>query len=469
MEQTKIKIIPRNRGAKTHRVLFYSAIFLCLMPYLGPPELLPTDVQPYAVLVAVLAVIGRTTYVTERVPTVILPVFVISLFAFLSSLFLIVVDQSDIFPVVRSLWGYLTQLAILVFVWIYKDEILRVDSVARFLDVCLIVIFIGFLFQVFGLEILVQAVTSRAEFGLESFSSRGFSSFHPEQSRVSEQMLLFGVFYILLSKLTVRRALTLSFFGLISFAGQSVVSLLQIIFATSLALMIAFITSSVIVGKSNRVYLLLGFGVMTVAAIFLPTILNVSNDLGLPSRFVAALRNLSESPLALLNDRNAQIKFSGFIYAVAAPFGDPTVFDILAETRWRFYENVYPVGVAFSNYIFDVVLFQTQRPYTAIGQWSVHFGLIGSIFIILFLVLLFRICWNVTDKRARFRMIISYFILVQLLFLKLPLSQPTLWLVVGVLVVVAKTGSNGEPHQFSTRFNAAPRQLDLRRRGGRLS
>lgn len=425
-------------------MLFNIAIFLCAMPYLGPSGLLPTDIQPYAVTAAVLAILVRPKFSLAAVHVTILPVISISIFAAISAFWLIFTSEDHVFPILRSLWGYLTQSIILVFVWIYRREMTSSKRVTRILDICMLIIFSGFILQAFGLNNIIQALTSRAVFSYEALSARGFTSFHPEQSRVSEQMLLFGIIYLMLNELTIKRTFLLFAFGFMSFAGQFLVSFLQIIFAFLAVIAIAIVTSGVLVRVRNFAFSFLGLLVLLFGYNFLAEIFQLASDLGLPDRFTVALNRLSQSPFALLEDKNAQIKFSGFIYALAAPVGDPGIFDVLAYSRQQFGEKVYPIGNGFIKLFADVHLAKPSRPYTAIGQWSIHFGVLGLLFVFFFFTFVFGTVWKVRDRGERLKFLFIFFVLAQLMFLKLPLSNPALWLATGILIVTAAGGGCSE-------------------------
>lgn len=423
-------------------MLFSIAIFLCAMPYLGPSGLLPTDVQPYAAVTAGLAILARPKLSLSAVPKTILPVAIISLFATASAFWLIFKGEGEIFNVLRSFWGYLSQLVILVFVWLYRSEVVSSEKVVRILDICMLLVLLGFFLQALGFQSLIQALTSRAIFTHEALSSRGFTSFHPEQSRVSEQMLLFGVMYLMLNALTIKRTFLIFVFSLISFAGQFFVSVLQVVFSLLLIGLIVIIAPRLRVRRSMLVVILFTFIALFGIFALLPEILGGATKLGAPDRFTAALKNLLQSPFALIEDKNAQIKFSGLIYALTAPIGAPGTFDILFSSRPEFIQNVVPVGEALLDFVFGVPLFQTERPYTAIGQWTIHFGLVGFIFALSFFVLVFRVVWKATVRRQQFNLLLAFFVLAQLLLLKLPLSHPTLWLVTGILIVTASSGTS---------------------------
>jgi hypothetical protein len=414
--------------------IFYLACFFCLMPYVGPNILVSSDVQPYAALVCFVALLFVFNRLTFRVPASMAPVVFMSILSSISWLLNIFIYQDDLISATRSLWGYYTSLFVIVFVWTYKAEIILTDSLIKVMDFCLILTFIGFILQILGLNFVVQFFTSRAVFDLGTLSARGLTSFYPEQSRVSEQMLIFLVIYMLLGKLNKTRSAALLIFSIVSFSGQFVVGFLQLILAFFASLSLALLAVKRNIKKSTLL-LFISLIVVVVGSIVLnQKIVALVALLELPSRFVSALANLMESPLALLNDKNAQIKFSGIIYAFVAPFSDPLAFDISAETRIRFIEGVFVEASRVAQEIFDIKLYITGRPYTAIGQWGIHFGLFGFLLSAIFLFTMLYSSWR---ARKVLHLVVGFaccFVLWQLLMLKLPLVNPTLWFAVGILI-----------------------------------
>lgn len=417
-----------------YSALFGSALFFIVLPYIGPSGILPTDIQPWGVVFAVLAVCFRINQLSNLMPKLFIPVFLIFTLASASAAINMLLSPHEGFLNLRAFWGYFTAFIILVYIYLYRNEALNMNLIAYIVDLCLIVILIGFFLQAAGYNNVVQAVTSRAVFDFDRLAARGFTSFHPEQSRVSEQMLLYLVIYLLIGKLNAYRCVILLVFSILSFAGQFFVSLMQLILALTLSYGIFLfnlkqarlkrLPASILIIVMISVFFFYGLGSQ------------VAKITDVPTRFTTALSLVSESPFSVLEDRNAQIKFSGFLYAIIVPVANPLEFDILADTREKFRTDVYATSASFSRDVLNVPLYRTARPYTAIGQWGIHFGMLGLIILISFLVFLFKSCCEQVLRSGKFNVLIAFFILAQLSLLKLPLANPTLWFAVGLLIVV---------------------------------
>jgi len=429
------KVFSRSGVAPRHHLVLVSLpIFFSLHPYIGLP-ILPSDIQPLAISFCVLAIFVRAFSHSLALPKLILPALIMLVLALVSFFVeLILVQEKPLLHMVRHLVGYVTPVVILTYIYMFQD-ILFSRETTKLIDFCLFFAFIGFLLQMLGLNSIIQIFINRAVFDGLVGSARGLTGFNPEQSRVSEQLLLFGILYSSLGSLTRGRIALLLIGGALSFAGQYLASVFQVLLGVVVASLCYF-------AYKPKLFLRITFYIGSAAFFFtvilplvLPNLLELMSRWGLPGRFIGlANLYLDNGVLGLLTDKNAAIKLSGLVAAAATILYKPFNFQLSAEASDVFVQGIeqYAIFVT-SNLYGGQTYFSVERVYSALGVWVVHFGVFGLFLSFWLLIKGFTMLGNAKAKKLS--ELTCFFILLQLLFLKIPLANPTLWFAFGVLTL----------------------------------
>jgi hypothetical protein len=398
-----------------------------LLPYIGI-SILPSDTQPFAVLFSLLSLVALDIMTSKTLlPKWIFPILVMSMLAiiaFLLSLF--INDEISFLNSIRALYGYLTPLIISLFVYrylkVYKDS-----NISKYADIVLIITFFGFLLNVLGLTEIIQIFVNRSIEGGLIETSRGLTSFYPEQSRISEQMGILLFIYILENKLTKKRIFALFTAGFLSFAGQFYIVILQIIISYTLAKIVTI--------KSLKSFILKRYVIGFFSSLLIISILiNIEDfaflliNLGFPSRGTTAFLNLLDSGInGLSSDRGALIKSSGVIFMLTSIVERPFSFEIFSIVT-DFDSSYFDTFMKIQTFIFqNNSIAYGERVYSALGTWVVNFGLIGLIATISLIFKMYSPFRKIIEPK-NFSIIFAIIFLSIILFLKIPLANPTIWL-----------------------------------------
>lgn len=414
--------------------------FFIVMPYLGIGGL-PTDVQPFALPLSVLSLIVMAA--TNGSIKVTGASFVLMLALMLACLGFVLgtpIQFRDFFYDLRALYGYINSLFIFLF---FTNYLLKTDRSGPcwVADIALAVTFFGFFLNIVGQTQLIQLVVSRAEFEYDGMSdfARGLTSFFPEQSRLSNQMVLLICLYYAIGRLNLTRLALVILMAALSASGQFFVNLSVLVAAFTL---MALLSSGVTGHLRARIY-----GVLLVVAglfgFFLYYVYNHTEDLvaiGFPIRGIEAFREiLSLNLYALGQDYGFLFKISGPLQGMAATWAAPFSFE-LGQTFY-FQGNIDYVSTyeGILNWIFqpDRIPYP-ERAFSIFGAWFGDFKLIG-----LFVSIFYFYCLHkqVSKASPEIRYVARALLLVAFfLFLtRSNTSDPTFWATVAAIYVCGTT------------------------------
>ena len=420
------------------RVIGWTGIFFAAMPYIGL-SVLPSDVQPLAFIISAagagLLLLGVPSRV-RHIPYLVVPLCVMALLATVSLALRIAAEDVGYVWLLRSYYGYIGAPIILTF-FVQYLRILPSEDLARVLDVALGVVFTGFVLNALGLTWVIQAVVNRAVFVGFIGNARGFTSFFAEQNFISSQMAFFFFSYLLVGRLTKLRLAALVTAAALSMAGQLFVTLGQIVLAYALMMgVVVFVRR----GLSLRALTHLGLAAVGVAW-FLSFHDVVAQDVrrtGLPARGITAVSKIIEAgPSYIGQDPGVFYRLSGALQAGATLVDNPLNFRLAATVDPEFHGTIRRTYTWISLALFDSTSpsFSLRVP-SALGTWIVEFGVLGLLAAVSFIVMLVRRCMRANRRQALPALWAALF-LVQVLFLALPLANPSLWLLAALIWVTA--------------------------------
>jgi hypothetical protein len=419
------------------RVIGGTGIFLSVMPYIGVSSL-PSDIQPLSLIVACAGVGLLVLSVPSRirhVPWLVVPLCVMALLATISLVFRIVAQDIEYMWLVRSYYGYIAAPVIFTF-FVHYLRMLESKDIARALDVALGVVFAGYILNALGLTWIIQAVVNRAIFvGFDH--GRGFTSFFAEQSFISIQMAFLLFCYLLVGRLTKPRLVAVVIAASLSAAGQMFVTLGEVLLAY--VLMIGVVA---LVGRGIRVRWLTRLGLAAIViALFLmyqDVVAQVANRAGLPTRGITVVSKLIETgPAYIGQDTGVFYRIAGVLQAGATLVENPLNFRLAAASDLDFRETIQPTYAWLSLALFDdSTPVYSRRVSSSLGTWIIEFGVVGLLAAVSFIVMLIR--RGVRADRTRSQPVLwAILFFVQVLFLAVPLANPSLWLLAGLIWVTA--------------------------------
>jgi len=422
------------------RWLAQAGIFFALMPYIGIGAL-PSDTQPFAFLAAALGLVllWRTP---PRVAYLTLPLIVMAVLATVSLILRGAFDDIGYLWLIRSYYGYVSAPVIVTF-FLYYLRVLRNDQIARVVDVALVVAFLGFVLNVLGFTWVIQSVVNRAVFVGAAASSRGIPSFFVEQSRVSEQMAFFFFCYLLTGQVTRLRAAALVVAALLAAAGQMFIIAGHIVLAyAAAAAVLVLVRRGISVRSATRLTLA---GAVVVAFVSFHEV--IAADLiriGFPTRGITAISSIIDRGGAFIGrDQGMMDKLAGILQAAATLVDNPVTFKLAATADPGFRATVEPTYAYLSRILFDSTLLRfARRPSTALGLWVLEFGIVGLIAALTFVVLLLRRAVGAPNE-VQVRVLWASFFLAQVLFVKLTLANPSLWLMSALIWAASRPSVSG--------------------------
>ena len=417
--------------------VFYLSIFL---PYIGI-TLIPSDTQPFAVLIGLLIILNNL-YSTKiiKINLITLLTLIVALTAILSGLLQLYIPQylgeKEPIYIIRGLWAYITAPIIIHAVVIVEKSKLRPDLYKLFYWFA-VIISVGFLLNILGLESIIQLFVKRADFAKSLVEGRGLVGFFSEQSKVSEQI---GFFYVLLlaNGLASFWVTLLSFtLGLLSFAGQFFVVVTQVFLAAISPIFIRFINLRF--NKLSFIYV----GIITLFFLLFNQLLSsieyLSNFNFIPSRGLDAIQVILDIGLdGLSNDVGFLAKLSGLFLLTARLLYDPLTLelgyvsnvDIINFEMFTLLENIKNTFFPSST---RTIWYDPGHVFSAFGNWVVDFGILGFIYILIFLFFVLRHV-ALADRSQRKGLYILTTFTVICSFLKIQLALPTLWASYGFII-----------------------------------
>jgi hypothetical protein len=423
-------------GVSTYaKPLVRAAIFFAVMPYIGIGAL-PSDTQPVAFI---LAAVGTGLLLAQsrgRLAYLVLPLLVMAFLATVSFVLRGAFDDVGYVWLIRSYYGYVSAPVIVVF-FLHYLPFLRNDDIARVIDVALVVTFAGFLLNVLGLTWIVQTVVNRALFSGAALGARGLPGFFAEPSRVSEQMAICFFCYLLTGGVTRVRVVALVGAAILAAAGQMFVVLAHIILAYGVASAILVLVRQ---GVSVRVATRLALAGVVIAA-FVSFHQVIAVDLirmGFPTRGITAMsRIVGDGRTYIGRDSGMMDKLAGVLQAGATVIDRPGTFKLAATADDEFPDTVRRTYGRLVQYLFDSQLLRfSRRPSTALGLWVLEFGVLGLTGALFYVGLLL---WRAVRAPADVQLpaLWTALFLVQVLFIKLALANPSLWLLSALVWVSA--------------------------------
>ena len=419
--------------------LAQAGIFFALMPYLGV-AVLPSDTQPVAFVIATVGVGLLLAGSRLRLAYLTLPLLVMALLATVSLILRSGFDDVGYIWLARSYYGY-ASAPVLVTFFLYYLRVLRREEIARVIDVALAVVFIGFLLNALGLSWIIQGLVNRAVFPGYVAGARGLASFFAEPSNISEQMAMCFFCYVLTGQVTKTRVAAIVAAMVISAAGQMFVIVAHVVLAYGLASgLLVFVRKGLPVSTVTRFTLA---GVLVAGFISFNQV--IAADLirvGFPTRGITAIsRIIEEGRTYIGRDVGIMNKVAAPLQVPATLRDNPFVFKLAASVDPRFRETIgrtYPrlLRVLFDS---DKMLFQT-RPSTALGLWVIEFGVLGLLVALSFMGLLLWHALRASWERQLAVLWASLF-LIQVLFIKIQLANPSLWLLSALIWTTASEGS----------------------------
>ena len=163
---------------------------------------------------------------------------------------------------------------------------------------------------------------------------------------------------------------------------------------------------------------------------------------GFPTRGITAIsRIIQEDRTYIGRDVGIMNKLAAPLQVPATLRDNPFVFKLAATVDPGFRETVrrtYPrlVRVLFDS---DHLLYQT-RPSTALGLWVIEFGVVGLLVALSFVGLLL---WRAVQagRETQLAVLWASLFLIQVLFIKIQLANPSLWLLSALIWMTASKGS----------------------------
>jgi len=406
------------------------ALFFVLNPYLGIPSVFPSDVQPVVILICFF----YFRFHTGRAKIAISILFFIALISIYLAIFYALTATYDfsVIDLIRDVFPFVAPP-------IYLGagiSLLRKKIISSEFPLLIKVFVVFYLFGAFlnlaGLSSFIQLIVSRSEF--YGVGARGLTSFFPEPSRISEQVL-FIVYLSVYFQLHLKRSLSLSLFAVTIFAGSGQTIIVYLQLASSY--LIAYWKQIL-----KRVYSTLSSSILNIRSLIIMSIVSISSFLFVLSNsqtrgYMAVQAIVSTGPRYIASDHGVQIKMTGLIGSISAFLEASPFFHfpkLSLESRPEFlstYNKIY----------FD--FFDVNNPpllnsiYSTFGQYPIAFGLIGSIAISLVLGLAVVPIRNIKsfsdDEKNRF-----VFLFVLMLFfgmVKVPAANPAAWFMLAVFFI----------------------------------
>lgn len=406
--------------------IIHVPIFFIFLPYLGV-SIFPSDIQPFAVIfsfISVLYLLAKRNGQT-KIHIIVLPTIVMLLIAIISFIIQIIFgSENEMIILLRVLYGYITAPIIIVYMWLLLKNYSYKKTIS-ILDFVLFVTFLGFILNLLQYNFITNFFVNRNIQNYVIGGSRGFVSFYPEQSRISEQMGVLFFMYLMTKSMNLIRLFFILVAIVLSFAGQSYVVLLQIGISFSLAYLI-----KIYINKRLN-FKLISYGIVIIAIIyFSPILIDVLYDVflgfNLPLRGIGVIRNILNNGLhSISNDNGVIIKSSGAILALSSIIRNPFSFN-LATIPNQIDEFNADLFFSIQNFVHgNNVIILPSRIYSSVGTWIVEFGLIGMIMtIFLFGIFFINIRKNLKDDLI---LVAAGIFLVIILFIKIPPANPSTW------------------------------------------
>ena len=417
-----------------------AGIFFAAMPYIGVAAL-PSDTQPVAFVIAAIGVALLLARSRLHISPLAWPLVVMALLATVSFVLRGAFEDPGFIWLVRSYYGYASAPIIVTF-FLYYLPVLRKEEIARAIDIALVVAFIGFLLNAFGQTEVVQHVVNRALFPGRVMAARGLPGFFAEPSRVSEQMAIFFFCYCLTGRLTTPRVVGLVVASLLAAAGQMFVIFAHIVLAYGGAAALLVVIRRVLSVRAVTRLVLAG----VVVAGFLSFHELIAADLirlGFPTRGITAIsRIVRDGRRYIGQDTGMMDKVAGTLQAAATLVDNPVTFKLAAAAKDEYAATVTPTYSWLMRVLFesDTLRFQ-RRPNSALGIWIIEFGVIGLVAALAFVWLLLRRAAR-APRAAQLPVLWATLFLIQVLFIKLSLANPSLWLLSALIWVSAVSGSS---------------------------
>jgi len=417
------------------------------MPYVGYGGF-PSDVQPFALLFAFLAM---TVLMLQRKPLVISwalsGTFFILLCALISLLLTLAVDETLIdnrfMVLARALYGYLTPVVIFCYISFLISSRVSVNWVG-ICDFIIGVTLLGFLMNILGLTEIIQIFVSRAGFEGGLGGNRGLTSFYPEQSRISVQAVYLAIVYLWQRRLNSSRILLLLFCGLLSFAGQFFINIIVLIAAICVVSVVRTLKSGVLKPWVLGVQF---FGVAAAVSIIYVAA-NFSESLislGLPSRGINAIANIVDSGVGYIgSDRGLLFKISGLIQGLAILIIEPFRFQISTSTYFIYDEGLFGLYREILSSWISAEYYPTPiKSFSVFGSYVSDFGVLGLCVIGLIMSKPVLILLRGKDENVYSFVAFSLVMMSYLLLVRSNTSEPTFWLCWAILTYGVSTVYRG--------------------------
>ena len=387
-----------------------AALFLIIFPYLGL-SIIPSDIQPFAILTSIITIV----FYKFRIGLTSLIIFVVScMLFFLASLNrLVEPDDINIVDLVRYSFGVITPFIVYV---VFNNLNFNNSHIASVLDAVLILIAIGFLFNLLNLD-FHRALTSRGIY--EQGGSRGLVGFFPEQSRVSTHLILMAMVYYFIGFLSSKRIAIIIIFSAISMSGEFflnaiVVSVLYLFFT----LMRVFLKLKM--SNNMPIWFL---SIVLIA----PLIFIVSDSAFLSGfrGFDIISRAFNSGWYVFAQDDGFLVKISGLFYGIGYMFDNPINLMIDSISIYGPTDTV----VSIYNSIGASSVPTPQRLYSIFGVLVGDFGIIG---LLVFIGLLLPLLSNLGKDNVLFNTAIVF--LIYLFFVRSFLPLTTFWLAYFIMI-----------------------------------
>lgn len=428
------------------------AIFFLLMPYIGYGGL-PSDVQPFAMAFALLAM---AFLVVQRKPMVcswaLSGTFCVLLCALVSLIATLAIDEVSVdnkfIVLARALYGYLTPVVVFCYVSLVISSRLPANWVA-ICDFIIGITLLGFLMNIIGLTEIIQIFVSRAGFEGGLGGNRGLTSFYPEQSRVSVQAVYLAIIYLWQGRLNALRISLLLLCGLLSFAGQFFINIIVLIIAICMVSIVRTLKSGTL-----KLWIL---GAQVFGVVVASTILYIATNhaeylisLGLPSRGINAIANISESGINYIgSDHGLLFKISGLIQGIAILIIDPFRFQISTSAYFIYDENLFNLYREILISWISAEYYPTPiKSFSVFGSYVSDFGVLGLCVIGLIIYKPISILLRDDDERIYSFISFSLVMMFYLLLVRSNTSDPTFWVCWAILIYGTKASCRSRGAQI---------------------
>lgn len=400
------------------------------MPYVGIAYL-PTDVQPVFIVLAIAGIVwGAALGNVIRVDFIFFAIVTMFLLAlvtfFVSSLYRGYVEFYDL----RALFGYITPVVVLSY--FHRARQLSGLQVARVIDAGLALVAVGFVLNIVGLTGFIQLFVSRAEVDLAA-SSRGLTSFFPEQSRISTQMIYFGLIYLMVGHLNVVRLAILVLFSLLSASGQLYIGLAFVSLAASAAYLLSLIRFRVF--PVSFFFFLCGFLLVCSGLLYFAiTQSDALIALGVPQRGIRAINMIWNLGFSYIGqDAGILYKISGALQGITTLLVYPVNFQVGAAYYMASDPAFSEQYLRLAAYLFGAEeVPYPRRSFSNFGGWLSDFGLLGLFaFFAVFVSVILR-SYRLPTFKSCFVFLLVGFSLLLLFVFRTNSSDPTFWLVLAL-------------------------------------